>query len=334
MSVEKMFKDAFEGMKSDVEAHINTQKVKALVEIENVAKEIRAAQKARVIELKMPKGKKAKVEGLKHKKFDELVNIAFIRQPMLLVGMAGTGKSQVAEQIAEGFKLPFYSMSVGAQTSKSDIIGYMHAGGGYVSTLFRQAYENGGVFLMDEIDAGNANVLIQINAALANGYCAFPDKMVKKHEDFIFIASANTYGYGANRQYVGRNQLDSATLDRFAIVEFDLDEDLEFSIASQTKHGTTWLQLVRAARKYSDDNQLQVLITPRATIRGSWMLETGMDVERVVDICLLAPFPKDKRGNVKSLVSAGMDAVRENMKSDIEVQAEAVAEELEANEPF
>src|SRR5215217_6156820 len=95
---------------------------------------------------------------------------------------------------------------------------------------------------MDEIDAGNANVIIQVNAALSNGYCSFPDGMVQRHDDFIFLASANTFGDGASRQYVGRNQLDAATLDRFTTLVWEIDEELEEIMAGGSADGKKWLR--------------------------------------------------------------------------------------------
>lgn len=56
---------------------------------------------------------------------------------------------------------------------------------------------------------------------MANNVCAFPDKMVKKHKDFIVCASGNTYGTGADRKYVGRLEIDAATLDRFAFAAWE-----------------------------------------------------------------------------------------------------------------
>jgi cobaltochelatase CobS len=38
---------------------------------------------------------------------------------------------------------------------------------------------------------------------------------------------ANTFGTGADRQYVGRNQLDESTLDRFRIGQIERDYDSE-----------------------------------------------------------------------------------------------------------
>ena len=48
-----------------------------------------------------------------------------------------------------------------------------------------------------------------------------------RHKDFICIAAANTVGLGADRQFSGRNKLDAATLDRFAIGKIMMDYDPE-----------------------------------------------------------------------------------------------------------
>lgn len=269
--------------------------------VEGELKDIKdiANQKAKRLEVTID-GKTATVSGLRHRQLEQLITYSALRMNALLVGMAGTGKTHAAAQAAEALGLPFYSMSVGAQTSKSDIIGYMSAGGDYVATHFRQAYEFGGIFLMDEIDAGNANVLIQVNAALSNGLCAFPDKMVEQHPDFVFIASANTYGNGANRQYVGRNQLDAATLDRFAIIDWLIDDDLESSLTVGL-NGKAWYMAVRAARDYVAEKNIRALISPRATQKGSKLLDVGQSLDEVIDATMLASVPEDKRPDVKQV---------------------------------
>jgi hypothetical protein len=89
----------------------------------------------------------------------------------------------------------------------------------YCPSDFVERYENGGVFCADEWDASDANVAVFINKAIGNKSFHLPQRkgntLVKKHKDFIFIACANTFGNGADFVYVGRNQLDEATLDRF-----------------------------------------------------------------------------------------------------------------------
>ena len=229
------------------------------------------------------------IEGVVHESFDLLLRVVATGAPTMLVGSAGTGKSHAAELAATSLGLPFFAMSVGAQTSKSDLIGYMDATQNYVRTVFREAYEHGGLFLLDEIDAGNSNVLIQLNAALANGYMSFPDGMIRKHKDFRFIASANTFGLGASRQYVGRNQLDAATLDRFTIITWDIDNRLEEHLAVGW-HGRPWLELVRFVRNYVSEQELRIVISPRATQRGALLLESGVDFNNTLHMALLSQF--------------------------------------------
>lgn len=271
-------------------------------EVDGELKELRDAIKQKQI-LEVKVGDKTNtIQGLKHKQLEQLINYASLRLSPLLVGMAGTGKTHAGQQTAEALGLPFYAISVGAQTTKTDIMGYMDAGGSYVRTHFRDAYEFGGVFLMDEIDAGNANVLITINAALSNGLAAFPDAMVARHEDFVFIASANTFGNGANRQYVGRNQLDAATLDRFALIEWHIDDELEENLASGL-NGKAWYMAVRAARDYVAEKNIRALISPRATQKGSQLLHIGCQLNEVIDATMLGSVPDDKKQDVRDVAT-------------------------------
>ena len=54
---------------------------------------------------------------------------------------------------------------------------------------------------------------------------------VQAHPDFRVIAAGNTFGLGANYEYVGRNQLDMASLDRFAVVRVGYDRNIELNVA-------------------------------------------------------------------------------------------------------
>lgn len=170
---------------------------------------------------------KTAVKGKQHNKLAQVLRYVQIRQSLYLYGPAGTGKTKLAEIAANAIGLPFYPLSVCGQTTKSDLLGYTTANGSYIETIFRTAYENGGVFLLDEIDNGNPNVTAVLNSALANGVCTFPDKVVKRHVDFICIAAANTFGTGATAEHIGRNPIDAATLDRFKQIFVDYDEELE-----------------------------------------------------------------------------------------------------------
>lgn len=243
-------------------------------------------------------------KGLTHENMPWLLETMALRLSPLMVGTPGTGKSHAAKQAAEVLGLTFDSMSVGLQTSKADILGYMHAGGDYVPSLFRHAYENGGVFLMDEIDAGNPNVLVIINAALSNKVSGFPDGMVERHKDFIFVGAANTYGLGQDRQYVGRNQLDAATLDRFAYVDWPIDEALEYALIYPYENGPRWIKVVRAIRHYIYSNKIQMVVSPRMSIKGAALLDAGQAFDRVVQSVVTPLTPKDELERVQTIIKS------------------------------
>ena len=287
-AVLSMFDTIAEDILASVQAKVDRRvaaKVKHLEEAINQARPVHV-----VIE-----GRDTKpISGIQHNQFENLLKVVISKQPVVLVGPAGTGKSHAAEAVAEALGLEFYAMSVGAQTSKSDLIGYMDANKNYQTTAFRRAYENGGLFLLDEIDAGNSNVLIQLNAALANGYMSFPDGMVRRHENFHMVASANTFGTGANRQYVGRNQLDAATIDRFAFLQWNIDLRVEEMLAVG-KYGPAWLDCVRHVRKFVEEQELRVVVSPRATQRGSLLLSAGLDFNDVLHMALLSQFSHEEK---------------------------------------
>lgn len=265
---------------------------------------IKLAESVRVVEIKTPRATK-KLAGVQHNQFENLLKVVNAGQPVLMVGPAGTGKTHGAELVAEALDLKFHSISVGSQTSKSDLQGYMDGGGTYRGTQFREAYEKGGIFLLDEADAGNSNVLILLNAALSNGYMAFPDGMIHVHKDFRMIATANTYGHGANRQYVGRNQLDAATLDRFVVINWDIDDTVEENMAGNGKDAKRWLAVVRAVRKRAiEELDMRVVISPRATLRGALLLNIGMPFDDVLRIALIGNIPAGEKDALESLARA------------------------------
>ncbi|RYC66367.1 AAA family ATPase [Spirosoma sordidisoli] len=233
------------------------------------------------VEIKINELPAVQLEGAVHPAFKKVLGLAAQRIPAFLVGPAGSGKSTLCKQVSKALGLPFYAQSVCAQTPESKLLGYMSATGGYVTTIFREAYQNGGVFLLDEVDAGNPNVLAVLNAALSNGFCSFADGMVDQHPDFICVAAANTYGTGANVQYVGRNPLDGAFLDRFFYVNMPYDEALETAITGASK----WTEFVQQVR--AELTGERVIISPRASIYGAKCIAAGMDPAEVCEGLLI-----------------------------------------------
>lgn len=183
-------------------------------------------------------GKKKKLKDVLPIVFDQAIELASQRVNVLMTGPAGCGKTWLGAKIAEALNLPFGSISCSAGMSESQLAGWLlpTAKAGqfeYVASTFVKLYEEGGVFLFDELDAADPNALTFVNSAIANEGFHIPQRFkkpfVKKHKDFVCLAAANTYGHGADTMYVGRNQLDAATLDRFraGMIVMDYDENVE-----------------------------------------------------------------------------------------------------------
>lgn len=226
---------------------------------------------------------------------------------VLIVGPAGSGKTTIAEQVAEALALPFYM--TGAVDSPYKLLGFRDAQGRYEPTAFRRAFADGGVFLFDEMDASSPSALLAFNAALANGYADFPDGMVKRHADFRVIAAANTYGAGRDRQYVGRNQLDAASRDRFVTLPMDYDANLERLLAGPDQLAGAWCALVQAARAASRTLKIQHVISPRATLQGAALLAAGESLDDTIDATLWRGLEKEQADKIAAQCREARDAV-------------------------
>lgn len=258
------------------------------------------AKQVRTVEVKIAEMPKVRIETA-HKSFDDILLEAAqrrgengIKEGILMVGPAGSGKTTLAEQIANALSLPFYG--VGKTSDEVKITGYMDGGGTYRTTSFRKAYEFGGVFLFDEMDGWSADALIAVNAPLAGNWGDFPDGMVARHPDFIAMGAANTFGRGADRQYVGREQLDAATLDRFAVIEIDYDEDLERAISCNKE----WTEYVQNVRKAVIAEKVRHVVSPRASIAGGIMLAAGKPRHAVEEAYLWKGIEEPVRNRVKA----------------------------------
>ena len=167
------------------------------------------------------------VEGVFHENFPDILSSVELNEPTMLVGPAGSGKNVAVGQVADALGLKMYYTNNANNEFK--LLGYMDATGNYHETPFYKAFTQGGVFFLDEIDASDPAALIVVNSGLANGYMFFPNSSepIEMNPDFRIVAAANTWGKGADLQYVGRNALDGSTMDRFDTIFFDYDEKME-----------------------------------------------------------------------------------------------------------
>jgi hypothetical protein len=249
-----------------------------------------------------------KIEGLTHRQFPELlalVNAGLF--PYMYddkengnLGGPGAGKTTAAYQIAEALKRTCGHISLNQQTSPSALLGYMDAHGKYVRSPFRDAYEYGYVFLFDELDNANGNLLTSMNTALANGSMAFPDGIIPRHADFVCVAAGNTAGRGANAMHNSRQVLDEASRERFAFLGWGYDETLERKAAkAHNEDADAWVSWVQKVRVSVNTLGLKLVVSPRASINGAKLLKQGsLKPKQIADCVLFKGIDADTKSKV------------------------------------
>lgn len=246
-------------------------------------------------------GKRGEQKGIQHEKFETILKFVANNEPVFLTGPAGSGKNVICKQVAEALGLNFYFTN--AVTQEYKLTGFTDAMGNYQETQFYKAFTQGGVFMLDEMDASIPEVLVILNAAIANRYFDFPAPIgyVEAHPDFRVVAAGNTTGQGANFEYVGRNQLDGASLDRFAIIKVDYSKAIENAVsAGNIEIADFCRDFRRAAMKAG----LNIIVSYRAIGRLAKMSQI-LDTEEALETCLLKGIEKDD-----------INMIYENMKSN------------------
>lgn len=168
----------------------------------------------------LPTGNEIYVQHMDHPEMERVVKSLTMQRKVMLVGPAGTGKTTMVGHIAERLNLPFYKYSCSRDSSVHDLLGYKQPKSEtYLETTFLKAYEEGGIFLVDEYDAMSGDIALFFNGVADNSkFISVPHRDEKpqavKHKDFYLVMCGNTWGKGST-DYSGRDFQDMALMDRF-----------------------------------------------------------------------------------------------------------------------
>lgn len=239
--------------------------------------------------------------GIFHKMFDKVLKLVDMNLPVMLTGGAGAGKNFMLEQVANALGLDFYYTSTITQEYK--LTGFIDGGGKYHETEFYKAFTQGGVFMLDEIDASIPECLVILNGAIANGYFDFPTGREIANENFRVVCAGNTVGLGADLVYTGRNVLDGATLDRFVLVEIDYDPRIEENLC-QDEELRNFLYDVRHSVQVNNINHI---IGMRCFKYAYELLVNDFDKEFIVKSVILKGLQKDDINVLKSSLNSGSE---------------------------
>lgn len=257
-----------------------------------------------IVEVRV-EGKEPKpVTGTFHEAFPTVVKLVGMDLPVYLSGEAGTGKNVICKQVAEALNIPFYFTN--AVTQEHKLTGFIDAGGHYHETQFYKAFKDGGLFFLDELDASIPEVLIILNAAIANRYFDFPVGKITAHKDFRLIAAGNTYGTGADNVYSGRYSLDGASMDRFNVIPIKYSDKIEKVI---TSNDTDLLAFCHSFRKLTKTSNINCIFSYRALDAIS-RLKDVMPIKVALKIALIKGMDKDDL----ILLQKGMKDIPESNK--------------------
>lgn len=224
-----------------------------------------------------------------HNTHDDIVTCLENDIPVYLAGPAGAGKNFTVEQIAEELGWNFYFTNSVQQEYK--LTGFIDAGGEFHETEFYKACTDDEecIFFLDEIDASIPEVLVLINAAIANGYFEFPNGKVNlKHVHFV--SAGNTVGSGADDMYTGRLVLDAATLDRFVIIDFGYDTKIEMLVSKNNKE---LVKFVHQLREKAENEGIRATFSLRCIIDVEKLEGAGMSLDKIMKYAVLKGMDKD-----------------------------------------
>lgn len=259
----------------------------------NILDHVKAATQVKsvIAAIRINDGDVKKLKTAAHPSLIELISVIKAGLTPLLVGPAGCGKTYVAEQVSEALGLEFGHLCFSAGVSETWLYG-RQTPNGFIEGDFSKLYRDGGVFLADEIDAADSNLLLSLNTALANGHMYNPisGQRIERHEKFVFIGGANTFGKGANAVYTGRNRLDGATLNRFTVIRVNYVKEVEAALCPNTD----LREKLQSMRRDLSKRGASEIISYRDFEKASALHALNWSQEKIIDT-LTAAWPEPLR---------------------------------------
>ena len=184
-------------------------------------------------------------------RLQKIKNFFDSRIPVMLEGPTGTSKTKTIQVLCDILNKKLVRFNLSSETTIEDLIGRLGSGGEdswssfkFVSGPFTEAFENGYVLLLDEVNLGQKSVLQCMETSMDTGEIKqdIPGcgTIIKKMSpDFIIVATQNPKTEGFSNQ---RDELSQKFISRFTVVEFPAFDITELrtiakGIAEKNKYG-------------------------------------------------------------------------------------------------
>ena len=233
--------------------------------------------------------------------FDSILAYAVNGNPVMMTGPAGTGKGFLARQVAKATGADFFE--VNAVKNSYDLTGFVDANSRFVRTPFYDACKavsegKKAVFLFDEMDCSDPEVLKVFNEALSSLEFTFPNDEHLEFDDLIVLCACNTFGTGSDEMYCGE-QLDASTLDRFVMVHVDYNRKIELNIA---KGDEELVDFIDSFRRQTEKNGLAFVVSYRS-LKRIVSMKGILPLRQVMKECLVKSMADDDLKNILNNMS-------------------------------
>ena len=172
---------------------------------------------------------------------------------LMLTGPTGCGKSSLVREYCARLNIPFYETSANARTEFETFLGkwvIIEGNFHWVDGPLVQAFRDGGVFVINEIDTMNPDELTGFNGILDGSTLCLREKdgeIIQRHPNFKMIATGNSAGVGDDTGlYGGVKTMNMAFMDRFLVTQVDyMDLEDELKILQAIAPDFDWDDVLR-----------------------------------------------------------------------------------------
>jgi hypothetical protein len=230
-----------------------------------------------------------------HKHFCDLATLVGRGRHVWLVGPAGTGKSEAALNLASQMNARRALVPMHEDVTPSRLLGYRSpVNGEWVKGELEDVLTGGGLAILDEVDRARPGVPVALNAVLAQRKFTVRGETRDIHPEARFVCCSNTL-HGGSAEYAAARQQDGAFKDRFYLLEWPADTDLELRLAGEDQRD--WVEFCWKLRDLvSELGITSGRVSPRTMISGAQDLRDGLPRTKVENWLVWGKFtPTDAR---------------------------------------
>lgn len=248
-----------------------------------------------------------------------------LRKNVLFVGDTGTGKSLAIEHFCYVNKLPTYRLVMNAGTTTDDIVGQMVMNEDgkfkFEYAVLVKMMEKGGVFVFDEINAGQKEILHILNSitdfARRIAVTQHKGEVVKACDNFMVVACMNP------PDEYDLEEMSISLKSRFMPYYFGYEEKVDKEVLG--KHEAKLLEFAKAVRQAKINNQLKTPLATRDLVQFVALRDgLGYDLAKHM---IIQKFNNGEKQVVTTLIETYME------KSDILNKAQKEADTNNNNTP-